>query len=335
MNEERKDRLLLAAAWTAWGILILLMISLAALWGRPGARYLCIPASAASALLLFLNISQIRRRNRLLGTLERMCEEPLEEIAMGPQKIVRHLGEREILEQVEERMRQTSLAETLKTEAELHALQNQINPHFLYNTLEIIRSRAMIQGNGDVAKMAEALALQFRYCINRSGDLATLEQELENVHNYLLIQHYRYGSRFSYQERLSESARSAMGSLLPVMTLQPLIENALVHGINPKIEGGCVTLRASVSGNRLYIAIEDDGVGISEEQLRKLRSQLHTNRRPEERRSRTARSMGIALDNVNQRIHHCFGEEYGVDLASTPGAGTTVSVTLPQVREKK
>ena len=335
MSEEKRDRLLLAAAWTGWGLLCLAAVLLAWLSRSWQAWWLCGLAAAAAGLLLALNIVQMRRRNRLLGTLERMREEPLEEIEMDPGTIARHMGEREILEQVEERLRQTSLAETLKTEAELHALQNQINPHFLYNTLEIIRSRALTQGNKDVAEMAEALALQFRYCINRSGDMAALEQELENVHNYLLIQRYRYGSRFSYEEEFAESAGNAMGSLLPVMTLQPLVENALVHGINPKIEGGTVRLRVSASENRLHIAIEDDGVGIPPEQLRKLREQLHSNRRPEERRGRNSRSMGIALDNVNQRIRHCFGEGYGVDLTSTQGSGTTVNVTLPLIREKK
>ena len=107
-----------------------------------------------------------------------------------------------MLEQVFDKLHEVSIARALKTEAELHALQNQINPHFLYNTLEIIRSRAMRRGSADVAEMAEALGMLFRYCVNSPGELATLAQELDNVHHYLLIQRYRYGDRFTYEEHI-------------------------------------------------------------------------------------------------------------------------------------
>lgn len=111
-----------------------------------------------------------------------------------------------LLEKLDERLTESATAGALKTEAELHALQNQINPHFLYNTLEIIRSRALIQGNQDVAEMVESLALQFRYCINNQGELATLRQELDHVHNYLLIQRYRFGDRIQYREIIPDSS---------------------------------------------------------------------------------------------------------------------------------
>ena len=100
-----------------------------------------------------------------------------------------HMDDREMLEQVFDKLHEVSISRALKTEAELHALQNQINPHFLYNTLEIIRSRAMRRGSEDVAEMAEALGMLFRYCINSPGELATLAQELDNVHHYLSLIH--------------------------------------------------------------------------------------------------------------------------------------------------
>lgn len=231
-----------------------------------------------------------------------------------------------LLEKLDERLTESATAGALKTEAELHALQNQINPHFLYNTLEIIRSRALIQGNQDVAEMVESLALQFRYCINNQGELATLRQELDHVHNYLLIQRYRFGDRIQYREIIPDS--SVMDCRLPLLTLQPIIENALIHGVNPKVDGGCITLRIRASSKRLYISIEDNGVGIADEDLKKMRESLLNNVTSSSPK-RSGHSSGIAMGNVNQRIRLYFGEHYGVDITSTVGVGTTVILTLP------
>ena len=235
----------------------------------------------------------------------------------------------ESLRQLAAQLEEYSIEGALKTEAELHALQNQINPHFLYNTLEIIRSRAMVQGNSDVAEMVESLALQFRYCINRSGKMATLEEELDHVRNYLLIQHYRFGDHFRYQTVIDGEDSALLGSRLPVMTLQPIVENALVHGVNPRVEGGCITLRVRATSRRLHIAVEDDGVGIPEEELQRVRRALLENTPADYQRAGSSSSLGIAMRNVNQRIRFYFGENYGVDITSTQGVGTSVFVTLP------
>ena len=238
--------------------------------------------------------------------------------------------ERQILEEKLWDMLQSSdTTEALKIEAELHALQNQINPHFLYNTLEIIRSRAMVQGNMDVARMVEALALQFRYCINHSGEMATVEQELDNIHNYLLIQRYRYGDRFSFREVLGEPAGELLQYALPIMTLQPLIENALVHGVCPKVEGGSIVLRISRSASRLHIQVEDNGVGIGEEDLLQIRRVLQGKQQAEKAGKGKGIKLGIALPNVNQRVKHYFGDAYGLDLTSLQGVGTTITLTIP------
>lgn len=235
----------------------------------------------------------------------------------------------ESLRQLAAQLEEYSVEGALKTEAELHALQNQINPHFLYNTLEIIRSRALVQGNGDVAEMVESLALQFRYCINHSGEMATLQEELDHVRNYLLIQRYRFGDHFRYKELLEEGNGTILGSKLPVMTLQPIVENALLHGVNPRVEGGCITLRVRATSRRLHIAIEDDGVGIPEEELQRVRKALLENTPAGYQRAGSSHSLGIAMRNVNQRIRFYFGENYGVDITSTRGVGTSVFVTLP------
>lgn len=231
--------------------------------------------------------------------------------------------------EIKKKIQAATLTESLKTEAELHALQNQINPHFLYNTLEIIRSRALVIGNTEVAEMVEALALQFRYCINHQGELATLEQELNNVHNYLLIQQYRYGNKFKFVEEIENDSIEIMRNVLPILTLQPLIENALIHGIRPKVEGGSITLRVFASAKRLHIWIEDDGIGIKEETLSRIRSALKNNEKIEQNTDNSGTKLGIALPNVNQRIKYYFGDEYGVDISSVIDIGTTIKVTLP------
>lgn len=178
--------------------------------------------------------------------------------------------------------------------------------------------------------MAEALGMLFRYCINSPGELATLAQELDNVHHYLLIQRYRYGDRFTYEEHIENE--DVMDSSLPVMTLQPLVENALSHGINRRVDGGKITMRVESVGSRLQISVEDNGVGIAEDELHRVRKNLRERSGPIERRADSSRSTGIALRNVNRRIQFYFGMQYGVDVASTQDIGTTVIVTLPQMR---
>lgn len=153
--------------------------------------------------------------------------------------------------------------------------------------------------------MAEALGMLFRYCINSPGELATLAQELDNVHHYLLIQRYRYGDRFTYEEHIENE--DVMDSSLPVMTLQPLVENALSHGINRRIDGGKITMRVESVGSRLQISVEDNGVGIAEDELRRVRKSLRERSGPIERRADSSRSTGIALRNVNRRIQFYFG----------------------------
>ncbi len=278
-----------------------------------------------------LSLAALYRKRDYLRHLEALIQgADSEEILLEAERS-RRLPEEDLesLRQLAAQLEEYSVEGALKTEAELHALQNQINPHFLYNTLEIIRSRALVQGNGDVAEMVESLALQFRYCINRSGEMATLQEELDHVRNYLLIQRYRFGDHFRYQELIEEKDGAILGSKLPVMTLQPIVENALLHGVNPRVEGGCITLRVRATSRRLHIAIEDDGVGIPEEELQRVRRALLENTPAGYQRAGGSHSLGIAMRNVNQRIRFYFGENYGVDITSTQGVGTSVFVTLP------
>ena len=221
-----------------------------------------------------------------------------------------------------------------KRQAQYRALQNQINPHFLYNTLEGIRSEALIAGLDSLADMTEALATFFRYTISKVENLVTVEEELENCHTYFKIQRYRFGNRLHLNVNIDpEDERELLGCLIPKLTLQPILENSIIHGIELKLGEGHVQIDISRSLQRLLITVRDDGVGMDMETLRQLNNKLGS--KEEELRDITHEERGgIALTNVNNRIHLIFGEEYGMHVYSVEGEETTVALTIPVVTEE-
>lgn len=220
-----------------------------------------------------------------------------------------------------------------KKQAEYLALQNQINPHFLYNTLEGIRSEALCAGMDGVADMTEALATFFRYTISNVEHLVTLEDELSNIQNYYLIQQYRFGDRLNvsveYQE---EDEKEVLMLRLPKLTLQPIVENSIYHGIERKIGKGNLRIKIQTTMDRLIIIISDDGLGIPKEQLDLLNKKLRSTCLDDVAQLK-GKPGGIAVVNVNNRIKLLFGDEYGVYFYSTVGVGTDVTITLPKVQE--
>ena len=225
----------------------------------------------------------------------------------GGREAILLLTEEQCFSRLNEVTRKDYEAKYLKTEAELHALQNQINPHFLYNTLELIRGRSLLQGMDDVADMAETLASLFRYSINAPGETATLSQE-----------------------HIDNNSEEVLNCALPVMTLQPLVENALMHGIMPKIGGGKLTLRVTKRENILEILVEDDGVGMDDVTLSRIRALIRSKEQGRQENGKDGRrNMGIALRNVNQRIQLYYGTQFGLDVESTKNIGTVLSVRIP------
>ena len=192
-----------------------------------------------------------------------------------------------------------------KKKSEYLALQNQINPHFLYNTLEGIRAEALIAGVDSIAEMTEALATYFRYTISQVNNLVTLEEELANVENYYYIMK---------------------------LILQPIVENSIYHGLERKIGTGHLDIKVTVTDSHLIIMISDDGVGIEKGQVKVMNEQLRALRLEEENNGETGIKGGIAVKNVNNRIKLLFGEEYGIYIYSQPDVGTDVEITLPVVR---
>ena len=272
----------------------------------------------------------VRPYRRVQMTMERILEGYiLPDSSLFEEALLTPTMETEI-KRLEQILKSPEMMDLNKRQAQYLALQNQINPHFLYNTLESIRGEALIAGMDNIADMTEALAKFFRYTITKVENLVSVEEELDNCETYFLIQKYRFGSRLQlhilYEE---ENRESIMNCKIPKLTLQPILENSIIHGTELKIGTGNLTIQFEQTDKRLIIRISDDGAGMDEQTLAKLNRQLGRGGRAltdqEEKRG------GIALVNVNNRIHLLFGEEYGMHIYSIKGKGTDVEVTLPVV----
>ena len=251
-------------------------------------------------------------------------EEDLERAVLTPTM-------REEMEMMEKIIRSPQLMDLNKRQAQYLALQNQINPHFLYNTLESIRGEALIAGLSGVADMTESLAKFFRYTITKVENLVSVEEELDNCETYFGIQKYRFGERLQlHVEYDPDEWEEIMNCRIPKLTLQPILENSIIHGTELKIGEGNLWIRFRRTENRLIITISDDGVGMDEETLERLNAKLNhgvdaITQQPEEKQG------GIALANVNNRIHLIFGDEYGMHVYSMADSGTDVEISIPVV----
>lgn len=242
----------------------------------------------------------------------------------------------QVSQRFQEMLGTRELINVSKKQAEYLALQNQINPHFLYNTLEGIRSEALIEGVDSIAEMTEALATFFRYTISNVDHLVTLEDELANIENYYYIQQFRFGKKlqlniqYAFSDELDEM--DILQYRLPKLTLQPVVENSIYHGIERKIGKGHLIIKISVTDSRLIIKVSDDGLGMEKEKVRELNGKLKS-LSLDDVNPGMDRKGGIAIQNVNNRIKLLFGEEYGIYVYSQEKAGTDVEITLPLVKD--
>lgn len=233
------------------------------------------------------------------------------------------------LSKLESMLNTHELITASKRQSQYLALQNQINPHFLYNTLEGIRGEAMASGMDTIAQMTEALATFFRYTISNVDQLVTLEDELENIQSYYTIQQFRFGSRINLNVEYDDDDRERLFKYrLPKITLQPIVENAIIHGIERKLKPGHIRIKLEITAKRLLITVSDDGIGMDEHYLQELNRKIATNYIGYVS-SEDGNQGGIAIVNVNNRIRLLFGEEYGITIYSTPRVGTDVLLTLP------
>ena len=219
--------------------------------------------------------------------------------------------------------------DSLNNRSNFLALQSQINPHFLYNTLESIRGEAVISGTPLIARMLKTLSKYYRYNVGSSDNLVSLHDELENVKNYVAIQQFRFEDRISLDIRIDPEDKSCMDYMVVKLSLQPIVENSIYYGLEPKNEKGHINIDIRQTPHRLVITVSDNGVGIKPEKLAVLNEQLTANAPAD---SGSHRGSGIALSNINQRIRLCFGEEYGMIVRSIPGCGTDTEINLPIVQ---
>ncbi|MDM5199399.1 PocR ligand-binding domain-containing protein [Fictibacillus enclensis] len=214
---------------------------------------------------------------------------------------------------VKELQRRTQLERDLK-ETELKFLQSQINPHFLFNTLNTISRIAYMEQAEQTQEVTYLLAKILRYSLKNTEQYVTFEEEIEHVRNYLLIQQTRYRHKIDFQ---LEVEKPLLAMQVPIFTIQPIIENSIVHGFEPSGEPIHISLHAYQTRNKVIIEILDDGIGI-EDQTRSL---------PSKKQRQTT---GIGLANVDKRLKHSFGMEWGIaDIRKREHGGTKVNIELP------
>lgn len=203
-------------------------------------------------------------------------------------------------------------------DVEFKMLASQINPHFLYNTLETIRMKARVNHQEDIEDLVKMLAKMMRRNIQVGDRLVSLKSEMELVEYYLKIQHYRFGDRIQYKIEVEEQLQNI--AIMPLL-IQPIVENAFVHGLESKEGAGILKITARKEEEDISIVVEDNGVGIEEERLEELLKSM--NDMDELDRSH------IGLSNVNQRIKLLYGNEYGVTIHTVLNEGTMVTISLP------
>ena len=216
--------------------------------------------------------------------------------------------------------------------AYIQNLQNQMNPHFLYNILENIRSESLLNGLESVANMAELLGDFYRYTISQEENFVSLKEELDNTEVYFQIQRFRFSKKLELKVKVQENLLSLK---VPRILLQPIVENSIVHGLEGRESGGKVEISISRSNQHVYIQVSDDGIGIEEEKLRQINEDLRNIRRGFQggvvgKRDMGKAGMGVSLLNIQERIHLLYGREYGLYLQSLENSGTDVCVVLPR-----
>jgi len=238
----------------------------------------------------------------------------------GPTEIrMLDIGMDSVVDRINSLMERNSFERKQIRMSELKALQAQINPHFLYNTLDSIVWLAEDSKLDEVITMTLALARFFRIAISKGKDVISISQEIEHIRNYLIIQSYRYENKFHY---IIDVDREIINYKCPKLILQPLIENAIYHGIKNREDVGTIKVFGSKEDSKVLFEVMDNGIGMKKEQLKQVREYLDISNGETGKNS-------FGMKNVNDRIQLLFGPEYGVKIFSEFGKGTRVEIWLP------
>lgn len=223
----------------------------------------------------------------------------------------------EMLDRIEGLIAKEYEAELAVNQAEYKALQAQINPHFLYNTLDTMSSIAQLRDCGEISELCQSLSNIFRYSLDTGTPFSTVAKEIAHLKNYIYVMNMRMQGEVEY---IFDVEEDVLQDSLPRISIQPLVENAINHGLKNARGEKRVCIRAYKEQEYLKIVVEDNGVGISERRLDELRK----NYRGQEN--------SIGLSNINARMQMLYGETYGVTIESVEGQGTRVVLTIPHKR---
>ncbi len=220
----------------------------------------------------------------------------------------------------------------MRKQAQISALQSQLNPHFLYNTFDSMRGQALEKGATEIANILKSMSSLFKYSIKHKPKTVTLFDELNNVDNYLYIQQYRFNNKFTVKKQIDNDEHGQILSYsIPKLTLQPIVENSLIHGIEPTPKNGLLSIRIFTTKHNLIIEIEDNGKGIPPEKLRELNENLYHGVDLFDIKEQDNAHIGIGMFNVNELIKLLYGNKYGLKIYSTQNIGTTVQIILPLI----
>ena len=206
-----------------------------------------------------------------------------------------------------------------KAAAEMRALHDQINPHFLYNTLGSVKWIASMQQADKIVDMTDALISMLRYATRSDGSLVMIAEELNHIGHYATIQNVRYYGSIQMKYEIEEKL---LDYVMPKMILQPIVENAFFHGLAEIEEDGIITIRIRPQHNDICIEVSDNGTGMDQSTVCSLM---------EERQETGSSNRGIGLYNVQRRIQLHFGKPYGIQVKSEIGRGTTFTILLPAI----
>ena len=315
--------------WTVWGLIPYSfinrssrMLGISIVW--IGLACIALASSIASALSRSIGIP-LKRLECAMESVVRgefndsqLWDDAPDELGSLSRKFVHMVREQEL--QVERLIEE----EKHKRSFEIQALQRQVNPHFMSNTLNTIAYLAHLQGTENIEKVTLALIHLMLASSGKNESFITVEQELSYVADYLYIQEFRFGNLVQVEYKIEPEIRQA---LLPCFLLQPIVENALLHGIRDMEIGGKITIQGERQGNSLLFVITDNGVGMDREQIAKALREG-----PEDRSSHFS---AIGIRNINDRIHLLFGDAYGLLIESEVGRMTSVRVTLPCLQKEK
>lgn len=286
---------------------------------------LLIVMAAAVFAALYLSGLIYRPLKKLTGAMSKVSEGNLDFRAeVGSNDEIGLLAEdfNEMLDRIEDLIQRLIIEEDRKKDVELEALQYQITPHFMYNTLNSIKYAALIKGETETGKLIGDFVELLQAAISKKGTFITVAEEIHILEKYIHLQEFRYGGQFHVRYEISMETE---GYQVPRLLLQPLVENSLLHGMDLKEKEGCLKIKTELVEGRLYLKVTDNGRGMTEEQIRKLLS---------EKSRKTTGFTAIGIPNIQERLHLYYGEDAGIYYESSEQE-TTAVIFLPAQKGDK